>query len=428
MDPLTRVRFSPTIPLIKMKPETAKGTRDLIPKEALFKDEIISKLKKIFELYGYSPLETPILERYDTLSAKYAGGSEILKETFKLKDQGKRELGLRYDLTVPFARFVGMNPNIKLPFKRYQIGPVFRDGPIKLGRFREFYQCDADVVGTESIMAESELINLASRFFKEINQEITIKVNSIKILKSIMNYLEIEKDKQGKVILTIDKKDKISEEELRKELKVIIKNKADKVLKIINKNDLSYLKKILKDNDGINEIEELLRLTKAQFDVSLARGLSYYTGTIFEVYLRDSNVKSSVAAGGRYDNMIQNFLESNNKYPAVGISFGIDVILESLKKPEKETTTEIYIIPINKQKESFEIAEKLRGNRLKIDMDLIGRGISKNLDYANKLRIPYVIFIGEEELKKDKLKLRNMKTGEESLLSLNDIIKRLKNV
>ena len=426
MDPLTRVRFSPTIPLIKMKPETAKGTRDLIPKEALFKEKIISKLKKIFELYGYSPLETPILERYDTLSAKYAGGSEILKETFKLKDQGKRELGLRYDLTVPFARFVGMNPNIKLPFKRYQIGPVFRDGPIKLGRFREFYQCDADVVGTESIMAESELINLASRFFKELNQDIIIKVNSIKILKSIMNYLEIEKDKQGKVILTIDKKEKISDEELKKELKAIIKNKADKVLEIINKNNLNYLKTILKDNDGINEIEELLKLTKAQFDVSLARGLSYYTGTIFEVYLRNSKIKSSVAAGGRYDNMIQNFLESSNKYPAVGISFGIDVILESLEKPEKETTTEIYIIPINKQKESFEIAEKLRENGLNVDMDLIGRGISKNLDYANKLRIPYVIFIGEEELKKDKLKLRNMKTGEESLLSLNDILKKVK--
>jgi len=409
-----------------MKPETAKGTRDLIPKEALFKDEIISKLKKTFELYGYSPLETPILERYETLSAKYAGGSEILKETFRLKDQGKRELGLRYDLTVPFARFIGMNPNTKLPFKRYQIGPVFRDGPIKLGRLREFYQCDADVVGTESIMAESELINLASRFFKEINQEITIKVNSIKILKSIMNYLEIEKDKQGKVILTIDKKEKISDGELRKELKTIIKNKADKVLEIINKNNLNYLKTILKDNDGINEIGELLRLTKAQFDVSLARGLSYYTGTIFEVYLRNSNIKSSVAAGGRYDNMIQNFLESGNKYPAVGISFGIDVILESLEKPEKETTTEIYIIPINKQKESFETAEKLRGNGLKVDMDLIGRGISKNLDYANKLRIPYVIFIGEEELKKDKLKLRNMKTGEESLLSLNDILKKFK--
>ena len=426
MDPLTRVRFSPTIPLIKMKLETAKGTRDLIPKEALFKEKIISKLKKIFELYGYSPLETPILERYDTLSAKYAGGSEILKETFKLKDQGKRELGLRYDLTVPFARFVGMNPNIKLPFKRYQIGPVFRDGPIKLGRYRQFDQCDADVVGTESIMAESELINLASRFFKELNQDIIIKVNSIKILKSIMNYLEIEKDKQDKVILTIDKKEKISDEELKKELKAIIKNKADKVLEIINKNNLNYLKTILKNNDGINEIEELLKLTKAQFDVSLARGLSYYTGTIFEVYLRNSKIKSSVAAGGRYDNMIQNFLESSNKYPAVGISFGIDVILESLEKPEKETTTEIYIIPINKQKESFEIAEKLRENGLNVDMDLIGRGISKNLDYANKLRIPYVIFIGEEELKKDKLKLRNMKTGEESLLSLNDILKKVK--
>lgn len=411
-----------------MKLEIAKGTRDLIPKEALFKEEIISKLKKIFELYGYSPLETPILERYDTLSAKYAGGSEILKETFKLKDQGKRDLGLRYDLTVPFARFIGMNPNIKLPFKRYQIGPVFRDGPIKLGRFREFYQCDADVVGTKSMMAESELMNIAYRFFKEINQDIVIKVNSVKILKSIMDYLEIEKDKQDKVILTIDKKEKISNEELKKELKGLIKTKADKVLEIINKNNLNYLKKILKENDGINEIEELLKLTKVQFDVSLARGLSYYTGTIFEVYLKDSKIKSSVAAGGRYDNMIQNFLESKNKYPAVGISFGIDVILESLKKPEKETTTEVYIIPINKQKEAFEITEKLRDNKLNADIDLIGRGISKNLDYADKLKIPYVILIGENELKQNKLKLKNMKTGEESLLSLNEIIKKLKNV
>src|SRR3989344_5403904 len=226
-----------------MKLQRAKGTRDLQPEEKIIQQEVIDMLRSTFELYGFSPLETPILERFDTLSQKYAGGSEILKEVFKLKDQGNRELGLRFDLTIPFARFVGMNPNIKMPFKRYQIGPVFRDGPIKLGRYRQFDQCDADVVGTESIMAESELINLASRFFKEINQEITIKVNSIKILKSIMNYLEIEKDKQGKVILTIDKKEKISDEELKKELKAIIKNKADKVLKIINKNDLSYLKK-----------------------------------------------------------------------------------------------------------------------------------------------------------------------------------------
>ena len=216
MDPLTRVRFSPTIPLIKMKPETAKGTRDLIPKEALFKDEIISKLKKIFELYGYSPLETPILERYDTLSAKYAGGSEILKETFKLKDQGKRELGLRYDLTVPFARFVGMNPNIKLPFKRYQIGPVFRDGPIKLGRFREFYQCDADVVGSASMVTDAELMDLGLKTFRDLNLPVDVKVNNVKILKAIMEQCKIMDN------LRINKK------EMHKPLKNIIITKKEK--------------------------------------------------------------------------------------------------------------------------------------------------------------------------------------------------------
>src|SRR3989344_4982677 len=173
-----------------MKLQLAKGVKDTPPEEKILQLKVVDTLRKNFELYGYSPLETPILERYDTLASKYAGGSEIIKETFKLRDQGKRDLGLRYDLTVPFCRFIAMNPNLKMPFKRYQIGRVFRDGPIKLGRFREFWQCDIDVVGIKSMKIDAEFIEIFNKVFKELNIKIEIKVNNRKILDAIMNKIK----------------------------------------------------------------------------------------------------------------------------------------------------------------------------------------------------------------------------------------------
>ena len=185
-----------------------KGTRDLKPEEAIVRNKIVGTLKEVFELYGYSPLETPVFEKLDILASKYAGGAEILKETFKLKDQGKRELGLRYDLTVPMCRFVGMNPNIKMPFKRYAIGDVFRDGPVEKSRYRQFTQCDVDVVGIKGMTADAEVIALTQRAFKKLGFDTIIKVNNRKLLNDLLLNTCVKKDELETVLLTIDKLEK----------------------------------------------------------------------------------------------------------------------------------------------------------------------------------------------------------------------------
>src|SRR3989338_9280516 len=271
-----------------MKTERAKGTKEYSPEEKIIKDKIVNTITKIFQLYGF-----------------------YLKETFKLKDQGERELALRYDLTVPLAIYFALNPNTKLPFKRYEIGKVFRDGPISTERFREFWQCDVDIIGAKSIVAEAELINLAFKIFKEFNLSVIIKVNNRKILDGIMNYAEISKENVGDIILIIDKLDKIGKEGVTKELKE--KNlDDDQISKIFNailingsnKDKLIRIKDLLEDNEGILELEELLKYEpNINLEFSLARGLAYYTGTIYEIQLNDPRFKTSFSSGGRYDNM-----------------------------------------------------------------------------------------------------------------------------
>ena len=188
-----------------MELRNAKGMRDFPPEEKIIRDRIVSALKEVFELYGFAPLETPLLEKYDVLSSKYAGGAEILKETFKLKDQGERELALRNDLTVPLCRYIGMNPNTKLPFKRYQIGEVFRDGPIGPARYRQFTQCDVDVIGASSLAADAEIIALIYTASCKLNLEMNVKFNSRKLLNDILDYCGIAKEKQEPVILSVYK-------------------------------------------------------------------------------------------------------------------------------------------------------------------------------------------------------------------------------
>ena len=418
-----------------MKLQLPKGTRDFKPEEMIIRNKIVGTLKEIFEVYGYSPLETPSFERFEILGSKYAGGAEILKETFKFKDQGKRDLGLRYDLTVPMCRFVGMNPNMKLPFKRYQIGEVFRDGPVESARYRQFTQCDVDIVGCKEMTADAEIISLTSRAFKKLGFDFKIKVNNRKLLNDILKYCKVEKNKLNDVILSIDKLEKFGLETVKKELKEKKTNKkvVDNIIKIINikgtnKEKINELKKLIK-SDGLDEIESLLKYLKimgidVDFDPSLARGLSYYTGTVVEVFLKNSKVKSSVCGGGRYDKMIGDFLGKGD-YPAVGISFGLDRIYDAYiekNKEEKKTVTQVYIIPINTFDDSLRIAEELRREGVKVDIDLMGKGPSKNLKYANSLGIPYVLFIGEEELKQNKVKLKDMKTGKERLVTAQELI------
>jgi histidyl-tRNA synthetase len=427
-----------------MKLMNAKGTRDFLPEDKIIREEVVDRLKTIFKLYGYNPIETPIIERSDILAAKYAGGAEILKESFTLKDQGKRDLMLRYDLTVPFSRFVGMNPNLKMPFKRYQIGRVFRDGPIKLGRYREFWQCDVDVVGSKTMMAEAELLAIADRFFREIGFTVTIKVNNRKVLNSILATCGVT-SQQDDVILSLDKLAKIGREGVQKELKEKkIKSKdAGKILDFFEqctslktKERIAFLEKELQDSEGISEVKELfslidsLQLNNVVFDVSLARGLSYYTGTVYEVFLNDKKFTSAIAGGGRYDSMISNFLGTKMAFPAVGISFGLEGIIDIMrmsKQDAKKTVVDFYIVPIgNTQREALSIAQQLRENNINVDLDIVGKGISKNLDFANKYGIPFVIFIGDNELKQGKIKVKNMAKGTEKIVSLKKLASELK--
>ncbi len=413
----------------------AKGTRDFLPEEKILRQQVENTLKTMFERYGFSPAETPILERYDVLSSKYAGGEEILKETFKLKDQGDRDLGLRYDLTVPLARVVAMNPTLKMPFRRYQIGVVFRDGPLKAGRYREFTQCDVDVIGSSSMRQDAELINVARDAFEALGLKVVIKVNNRKILDALMETAQIPEDKRNSVILDLDKVEKIGVEAVKKELqeKGIFSEPVDNICKWIslkgtNDQKLKELKKILLKKEGLTEIEEVLSYaSEATFDVSLARGLSYYTGTIFEVFAVNSPISSSIAAGGRYDKMIGLFRGSGT-VPAVGISFGLDTIMDVLitqKKEVKKSVTQVFVLPIKEYKEANKVAQELRDAGINTEIDVMDRNVSKNFDYANVQGIPYVIVIGPEEVKEKKIKVKDMQSGKEEVTTTKQLIKKL---
>lgn len=421
-----------------MNIETAKGVRDIPPQEKILKSRITSTVQTVFEEFGFNPLDTPIIERYDVLASKYAGGSEILKETFRLNDQGNRELCLRYDLTVPLARFIAMNPNTKMPFKRYQIGQVFRDGPIKLGRYREFTQCDVDVVGNREMIAEAELLSIANSIFEKLGQKILIKVNNRKVLDAILSSVNVPDEKRTSVILSLDKIEKVGKVSVSKELRdlEIDTDTIEKVFSLTErKEDNNLTIKSLELQLGeaaLEEIKSLFRIldimnVEAEFWPNLSRGLSYYTGTVFEVFAEDSEIKSSIAAGGRYDRMIGQFLGNNQEYPAVGISFGIDVIFEVLKLKEKKlkkSVVKALILSIKTDEEAIRLVSELRTAGIPSDLNL-KKGVSKGLEYASNYDIPFVVFVGENELKENKYKLRNMQSGEEFLLDQDSLIQKL---
>ncbi len=427
-----------------------KGTKEFLPKEQIVREYIIDTIKEVFKLYGYKPIETSILEFYDIASSKYAGGSEILKETYTLKDQGNRDLVLRYELTFKLAKLVGLNPEIRFPFKRYEIGKVFRDGPVKTGRLREFTQCDVDVVGVKSEVVNSELMSLVSEAFKRLGLKIYVEVNNRKLLFGIMKEFGVNEEKFVDFALSLDKIEKIGKKGVEEELldKGFDKEVVDKVFSIIestsrikdNFEKINFLKNRLKNelaSEGIRELEEFFNYCK-DFNIqdeiilspNLSRGLGYYTGTIFEVFLKNSNIKSSIAAGGRWDNMIQKFLNSKLDYPATGLAFGLDVIYEAIKEKgidniKVKRIPQVLIVPIKTLDKTLSIVSKIREEGISCDI-AFNKKLSKALNYANKEEIPYCLIVGEEEVEKEEYKLKNMETGEESLMRLQDIIRKLK--
>ncbi|MGR3774277.1 histidine--tRNA ligase [Bacillus paramycoides] len=421
-----------------MEMKNVKGTKDYLPEEQVLRNKIKRACEDTFERYGCKPLETPTLNMYELMAYKYGGGDEILKEIYTLQDQGKRELALRYDLTIPFAKVVAMNPNIRLPFKRYEIGKVFRDGPIKQGRFREFIQCDVDIVGVESVIAEAELMGMAFELFRTLNLDVQIQYNNRKLLTGILESINIPTELTNDVILSLDKIEKIGIDGIRKDLqnRGIIEETVEIICDTVQsciEFDITDFEKAFNNTlvtNGVNELQQLQQYLLALgikestiFNPFLARGLTMYTGTIYEIFLKDGSITSSIGSGGRYDNIIGAFRGDNMSYPTVGISFGLDVIYTALQKQETTASTaDIFIIPLGTELQCLQIAQKLRATTsLKVELELAGRKLKRALNYANKENIPYVLIIGEEEITTEIVVLRNMKEGTEVKIPLSSL-------
>ena len=417
-----------------MKLMNVKGTNDRLPNNEIVKRKVINTLTDTFEKFGYLPLDTSILCYYDLLASKYSGGSEILKEVYTLKDQGERKLGLRYDLTIPFAKVISMNAGreINLPFKRYEIGKVFRDGPVKTGRAREFYQCDVDVCGISGSYIEAEMLSMTSLAYKKLGIDIYIEVNNRKLLEGFIIESGISDELKSKVILSVDKLAKIGENGVKEELSSfnIEEEKLDKLF--------SYFKCTINDLDNMNitneyfiegreEIKELfnyindLNIIECRFTPYLARGLEIYTGTVWEVFDEKQRITCALGGGGRYDKIITNFIDDGNTYPSVGISFGIVPICSILEDIENNSLYDLLIIPMNTNIVSLKLANKLREKGVKVIIEMNNRKIKKALESADKNNIPYVIVLGENEIDSNTIEIKDMIHSSNIKVNIDDI-------
>jgi len=422
-----------------MKLMNVKGTFDYMPKDMIIRNRITDTLRKNFEKYGYMPIETPILNYFDLLSYKYNDDAEILSEIYHLTDQGERDLGLRYDLTVPFCKVVGIEKGLTLPFRRYEIGRVFRNGPVKLGRTREFYQCDVDVVGIDNRFIEAEQILMAINTYKELGIDIYVKYNNRKLMSGLIEYAGININILDSVIGIIDKWEKVNIDDIKEMLRDmnIQEESINKLIDLFNKslNDLESLKnENTLINEGLSEIEELndylkkLNILEAcVFTPTLARGLSIYTGIVFEFYDKEKRLTCAIGAGGRYNKIITNFMDNGMEYPAVGLSFGLEPIYVILKEMEEEKNlVDVYIVPLNTNVEVLRLANTLRENNINVLIEMNKKKIGKCFEYAEREHIPYVMIVGEDEVNSKIYKIKDMTKKEEYSKELNDLISLVK--
>lgn len=446
------------------KPTIVKGTRDFSPMEMSKRNYIFNTIKDVYSLYGFQQIETPALETLQTLMGKY--GEEGDKLLFKILNSGDFlrkvddgelaerntlklaaklcEKGLRYDLTVPFARYVVMHHDeLQFPFKRYQIQPVWRADRPQKGRYREFYQCDADVVGSDSLLNEVELMQIVDEVFKRFGVRVIIKINNRKILTGIAEMIGAA-DKIVDITVAIDKLDKIGLENVNQELADagISANAIEKLQPIIslqgtNDEKLNVIKNVLKDSQaglkGVEEVAYILDVLKAmqlhneiQLDLTLARGLNYYTGAIFEVKAKDVSI-GSITGGGRYDNLTGIF--GMPGLSGVGISFGADRIydvLNALNLYPSETTCSTQILFINfGEKETaycLPLVNEARRHGVSAEVYPDAVKMKKQMSYANAKQIAFVAMAGEDEMRENKMALKNMKTGEQMLVPVSDFM------
>ena len=432
-----------------MKLMNVKGTFDYMPEDMAIRNRITDVLRKNFEKYGYLPIETPMLNYYDLLSYKYGDDAEILSEIYHLTDQGERDLGLRYDLTVPFCKVVGLSKGLTMPFRRYEIGRVFRNGPVKAGRTREFYQCDVDVVGIDNRYIEAEQILMAINTYRELGIEIYVKYNNRKLMSGIILASGVNSNDIDKVIGIIDKLDKVSKEELYDMLRDIgLKDTIiDKLFDLFSMDYSQYesisfnddMKEAVKlFNEGLSEIKELNEylselgiIDDCIFTPTLARGLSIYTGVVFEFYDKLKRINCAIGAGGRYDKIITNFMDNGEEYPAVGLSFGLEPIFVILKESEKKVRLiDIYMVPFGEEKERVEtlkLASKFRSMGYRVLIEMKKKKIGKCFEYADRENIHYVMIIGSDEVNSQVFKIKDMDEKIEHTYSLLELEEYLNN-
>ena len=421
---------------MKINTQNLKGTTDYYGKDQLIRNKITDTLKETFIKYNYQPLDSTVLYNYDILAYKYKDDAEILNEMYTLTDQGNRRLGLRYDLTIPFCKFIANQKDLRLPLKRYEIGKVFRNGPVKTGRCREFYQCDVDGVGISGQVIEAEQMQMVVDIFTKLGIDIKIKWNNRKLMSVIIEDSNISKDKVEEVIGIIDKIEKISRQDFIKELSKIEidEETANKLLDNFNKSLTDYIKTYEKDErvvacEAIQEIKTLssyiekLNLSdNTTFTPTLARGLSIYTSTVFEFFDKKERLTCSLGGGGRYDKIITDFIDDGNIYPAVGLSFGLEPIYTIIKdEMSSDNLIDAYIIPMGTEVESLMLARNLRQNNINVIVEMNNRKLKKCFEYASKENIKYVIVVGSDEIQENMYTIKDMTTSEQLKLPYNEL-------
>ena len=425
----------------RIEPRTLSGFMELLPNEQILFNQMKEKIQKTYEKFGFLPLDTPIIESAEVLLAKAGGETE--KQIYRFQ-KGDSDLALRFDLTVPLAKYVAKNyGSLSFPFRRYQIGKVYRGERAQKGRYREFYQCDIDIIGDGELdlINDAEIPSIIYTLFRELGfEDFTIKINNRKILNGLFEGVN-QKENATEILRIIDKIEKIGKEAVIEELRKLdvkeeqinsimnfieIEGTSDEKLEKLEK--LGIAKQVLK-YVGIFGVPE----KNYQLDLTIARGLDYYTGTVYETFLNDYRELGSVCSGGRYENLAEYYTDKS--LPGVGISIGLTRLFYKLNelniiKAEKKSISDILIIPITeKLEEPIKLATEIRKLGINTEIYLNDKKLKAKFKYADKLEIPYVIVIGDDEISSNKIKLKNMKTGEEKEINMDatEIVTNIKN-
>ena len=433
----------------KVEPRTLPGFMELLPKEQILFNKMKEKIQKSYEKFGFLPIDTPIIEMSDVLLAKAGGETE--KQIYRFQ-KGDNDLALRFDLTVPLAKYVTEYYNdLSFPFRRYQIGKVYRGERPQKGRFREFYQCDIDIIGDGelSIINDAEMPAVIYSTIKDLGfKDFTICINNRKLLSGLFKELDLE-EKSVDIMRIIDKIEKIGKENVIECLKdlELNENQIDDIMnfikisgtteeKIDSLEKLNYTNEIF--NEGLEELKQVVKYVKVfgvpdsnfKVDLTIARGLDYYTGTVYETFLNEYRELGSVCSGGRYDNLAEYY--TDKKLPGVGISIGLTRLFYKLNelnalKEEKNSIAKVLVVSmVEDNSKALEVATELRSENINAEVYLENKKIKAKFKYADRLAIPYVIVIGEDEIANNTVTLKNMQTGEQETLKIEEVIKKIK--